>query len=256
MDDPNPREIARAILPPESSDEEIEETQAVFESTEVEVFFRAHHLARLPRLGQGPEWKFLTLLGDTSALEATKVVGIVGRRDPTDPGLQFTHDLAEALGRKGVPTLSGMARGIDRAAHQGSLSTGASTIAAIPEGILRFLRRNKQHFPELHSGSVSPLLVISGTSPWENWNVGEAMRRNRWIANWCDVLIVVEANPDGGTWRTAEAAANEGKPIWVCTGFDDQVEGLGNAQLGKTFRAKGLDVGMDVEEAVNLVIEG
>ena len=68
--------------------------------------------------------------------------------------------------------------------------------------------------------------------------MGEAMRRNRWIAIWCDALIVIEANPEGGTWRTAEAAAKSGKPIWVCTGFTEHAEGLGNDGLAKTYGAK------------------
>ncbi|MCA9425681.1 MAG: DNA-processing protein DprA [Candidatus Omnitrophica bacterium] len=254
MSDPDLKELVRAILPPGSSDEEIDETFAIFDSTGIEVLSHEVDSRRYPRLTRGPRWDFLTAFGDPSPLDSPTAIAIVGRRDPSDEGLQFAHDLAEALGLREIPTLSGMARGIDQAAHQGSLSVGASTIAAIPEGLLRFLRRNKPHYPSLHAGGDSPLLAISGVAPWERWNVGEAMRRNRWIASWCDALIVVEANPEGGTWRTAEAAAEQGKPIWVCKGFDGISEEMGNEQLAKTYGGMELDIRMKTEESTDLIL--
>lgn len=250
------RSEANAILGPDSPEEEIDEILEVFHSIGVEVLLQPLEQSRFPRLAQGPKWDFLTLLGDLRFLEAPKIVGIVGRRDPTDRGRQYAYDLAAALGGQSIPTLSGMARGIDRAAHQGSLSVGGPTVAAIPEGLLRFLRRHKQDYPNLQGGSCSSLLVVAGVRPWERWSVGEAMRRNGWIANWCESLVVVEANPEGGTWRTAEAAANAGKPIWVCTGFDHEGNALGNERLADTFGAQKLEIGADPEEAVELILAG
>ncbi|MCA9448870.1 MAG: DNA-processing protein DprA, partial [Candidatus Omnitrophica bacterium] len=248
-----PAEIAQAMHAEESNREDLADTLAVFDSTEIEVLFHHLHAAHFPRLSSGPDWHFLNLLGDTNAIDAPKIIGIVGRRDASDQGLQYAHDLAETLGDQGIPTLSGLARGIDQAAHQGSLSTGGPTLALIPEGILRFLRRSKPHYPILHNGARSPLLILSGCSPWERWSVGEAMRRNRWIAGWCDALIVVEANPEGGTWRTAEAASRLGRPLWVCTGFD-QADGKGNRQLIQSIGGQELKVTMEPEEAVALIL--
>ena len=253
MDIPTSTSVTKALLPTGASAEEIAETLAIFESTGIEVLMSPKDSKRFPRLSTGPKWDHLTLLGSTQVLESPRVIGIVGRRDPSDRGLQFAHDVAECLGQNGVPTISGNARGIDRAAHQGSLCTGTATVSVVPEGILRLLHRRSQ--PSLTTDFGSSFLVISGVSPWERWSVGEAMRRNRWIANWCDALIVVEANLEGGTWRTAEAAAKCGTPIWVCTGFEAIQEDLGNEALAKTFRANRLDIGTEVEEVVSLVMK-
>ena len=70
MDEPTRRKIAEEILPPDSSEEEIDETLAVFESTEIEVLLHDTNESQIPRFTQGPKWKFLTLLGDKAALEA------------------------------------------------------------------------------------------------------------------------------------------------------------------------------------------
>lgn len=230
--------------------DEIEETAAALFSIGVEVLTDRSGSNSSSRLARGPNWDFLTLLGRSEVLESPRVVGIVGRRNASDRGLQFAHDLAAALALEGVPTLSGLARGIDRAAHQGSLEAGGSTIGVIPEGILRFLNDRRGSGTPFSPSCEAPLLLVSGVPPWSPWSVAEAMRRNRWIAAWSDLLVVVEADPGGGTWKTAAAAAQLGRPLWVAAGLEDGGEGLGNEALAHSLEAKRLDAGASIEATV------
>lgn len=230
--------------------DEIEETAAALSSIGVEVLADRAGSDAPSRLGRGPAWDFLTLLGHSKVLESPRIVGIVGRRNASDRGLQFAHDLAAALAHEGIPTLSGLARGIDRAAHQGSLEAGGSTIGVIPEGILRFLNDRRGSGSPFKPSCEAPLLLVSGVSPWTQWSVAEAMRRNRWIAAWSDLLVVVEADSEGGTWKTAAAASQLGRPLWVAAGLENDSEGLGNEALAHSLVAMRLDARAPIQETV------
>lgn len=177
------------------------------------------------------EWHFLTLFGNGSLLDKSPIVGVVGRRRASAEGKQFAYDLATELAEYGVVTLSGMADGIDQAAHMGSLGCGGSTIALLPEGLFRFFRRNRKASRAAEGGEKSLLLLVSGAAPSAKWSVAEAMRRNAWIASWSDALVVAEAGEKGGTWKTAREAHKRGKPLWVATGFKQSDAGLGNEAL-------------------------
>jgi len=182
------------------------------------------------------------------------VVAIVGRRQATEEGLAFAHNLAAEFASRGAVTLSGMAQGIDRAAHLGSLSEGGGTVGLLPMGILEFLRENRQ-FPRAAEGEEKArLLLVSGAAPNQEWSTPEAMRRNRLIANWSDAVVVVEAGDKGGTWKTARDAKKAGKPLWVVEGFTSDQSGVGNKALRTELGGVALNVNLPVEECADAVL--
>jgi DNA processing protein len=201
------------------------------------------------------DWRYLTVFGNVSLLNSDRAIALVGRRQATEEGLSFAHALAAELARRGVVTLSGMAKGIDRAAHLGSLSDGGGTVGLLPMGMLQFLQENRQ-FPRAAEGEErARLLLVSGAAPNQEWSTAEAMRRNRWIANWSDAVVVVEAGDKGGTWKTARDAKKAGRPLWVAEGFGSDRSGVGNKALRKELDGAALNVNMPIEECANTVIE-
>ncbi len=247
-------DLARAIALAATGPQEARETLEALDSCGAVVLHP--DTSELPRvLGEARDgWHFLTLLGDPGALDATPLVGMVGRRHATGEGLQLAHDLAAELARRGIPTLSGMAQGIDRASHLGSLSEGGRTIGALPMGLLRFLHEERRWLHGIEGRGEENLTLISGAPPRQLWSVSEAMRRNAWIAAWCDALVVVEAGDKGGTWKTASSAARLGKPLWVATGFDSADSGVGNSSLLKALRGRPLHQAESIPAQVTSIL--
>jgi len=208
-----------------------------------------------PRLlRQAGEWHFLTHTGDPCFWNPAPVAGMVGRRQASGEGIEFAQELASEFARRGVVTLSGMAQGIDRASHFGSLDANGYTVAVLPMGLLQFMREIT-HWTRLRDAiEAGRLLLVSGAAPLQAWSVNEAMRRNQWIASWCDALVVVEAGDKGGTWKTASCAVRYGRPLWVASGFSGTEAGLGNNALASRLHAHKLDSRRPVLELAEEVL--
>lgn len=220
---------------------DLEDCLDLFRGAGVEVLYSDS--PNLPRRLESSrkQWSCITALGDLAIVDAPRMIGVVGRREASGETLEAAHTLAAKLADQGVPTISGMARGIDRAAHLGSLEGGGCTVGAMPMGMARFMARRAREATLHRACDEGRLLVLSTAPPRQGWTLDETMRRNRWIAEWCDALVVVDAGDKGGTWRTAQYAAKLGKPIWVATGFQDPSAASGNELLarklgGQTFR--------------------
>jgi DNA processing protein len=250
------RDVAGSLLASRGSLPDSAEILSQFESSGLVVLYHDLQLAPKRLLESASPWHCLMALGPISLLAGKPVIGMVGRRRASEEGLQIAHDLAMELARRGVTTLSGMAQGIDRASHLGSLSGGGATIAVLPEGILRFIAENRQASLLDEAHDDGRLLLLSGAPPFQRWSVSEAMRRNAWIAAWCDALIVVEAGEKGGTWKTASDAAQFRKPLWVVTGFEEHEAGVGNLPLALMLRGHRLDAQAPVADLVDVVLEG
>jgi DNA processing protein len=206
-------------------------------------------------LRQTGEWHFLIHLGNPCLWDPPPVIGMVGRRQASGEGIELAQELACEFARRGVVTISGMAQGIDRASHFGSLTANGDTVAVLPMGLLQFMRETHHWTPVRDAMEAGRLLLVSGAPPFQAWSVSEAMRRNQWIASWCDALIVVEAGDKGGTWKTASCAARCGRPLWVVNGFKTPEAGLGNGGLASNFHARRLDLSQPVSSLVDLVLQ-
>jgi DNA processing protein len=188
----------------------------------------------------------LFALGDRSMLEPP-TVSIVGTRDATAYGLRITRAIAGALARAGVSIVSGMARGIDAAAHRAALEVGGRTVAVMGTGI-------DVPYPvahrELHRLISEKGLVISENGKGARAHKGAFPKRNRIIAALAKVTIVIEGAETSGALNTAEWAGDLRRTVAAVPGPIDSPQSAGTNLLIRTKSATMLSA---VDEALALV---
>jgi DNA processing protein len=157
----------------------------------------------------------LWVRGRLVAGEGERAVAVVGSRAATALGLAFARGLARDLAAAGAAVVSGLARGIDAAAHRGAVEGGGRTVAVLGSGLDRLYPRENA---ELARGVERAGAVVSefplGTGPWK----ANFPRRNRVIAGWARAVVVVEAGTRSGALSTARAALDEGRDVMAVPG--------------------------------------
>lgn len=140
-------------------------------------------------------------------------LGIVGTRRCTRRGYEHTRHIASEL--KGMCVVSGLARGIDTAAHLGALDAGLSTIAVLGCGVdVIYPPENEETYRKIaQNGAVISELPVGATP-----HMGHFPMRNRIIAGLSRGLVVVESEMKGGTAITASLALQYGKDIFAMPG--------------------------------------
>jgi DNA processing protein len=167
---------------------------------------------RLEHLDAPP--KALWLRGTLPA-DDIPCVAVVGARRATPGGLLTARDIGADLAAAGVTVLSGMARGIDAAAHRGALRSAGCTVAVLGCGI--DICYPAEHL-ELRDQIARRGCVISedgGTEPPLGWRFP---RRNRLIAALAEAVVVVEATSRSGALSTARWAADLGREVLAVPG--------------------------------------
>ena len=152
-------------------------------------------------------------------------VAIVGTRVPSDAGRRRARQLAAELGEAGVCVVSGLALGIDGAAHAGALDAGAPTIGVLGGGHGHF-------FPPRHRELADRIAACGGAvvSPFPPDNApkpGQFLARNAVIAALADVVVVVEAALRSGALNTAGHAGDRGIPVLAFPGEVDRPKAAG-----------------------------
>ncbi|MFH1819440.1 MAG: DNA-processing protein DprA [Pseudomonadota bacterium] len=142
-------------------------------------------------------------------------LGIVGSRNATPQGIRDAEAFAHALSDAGLTIVSGLALGIDAAAHRGGLAGAGSSVAVVGTGLDRiYPARNKALAHQL----VETGLIVSefplGTPPLP----GHFPRRNRLISGLSRGVLVVEAAPDSGSLITARVATEQGREVFAIPG--------------------------------------
>ena len=163
----------------------------------------------------------LTVKGDLTLLDRT-AVAIVGARNASAAACRFSRGLAQELGTEGIVTVSGLARGIDSAAHDGSLASG--TIAVIAGGL------DVVYPPENDARQAAIAergLLIAEMPPGTEPRARHFPYRNRIIAGLCPGTVVVEAAPRSGSLITARLAAEAGREVMAVPGspLDPRAQG-------------------------------
>lgn len=152
--------------------------------------------------------------GDVSLLTRT-AVAVVGARAASRDGQAIASQIAGDLARAGVVVVSGLARGIDSAAHIGALDAGGATIAVLGTGIDRVYPAENR---ELHERIAAHGLLVSEFAPGSPPDVFHFPRRNRIISGLSKAVVVVEAAEKSGSLITARLAADQGRDVMAVPG--------------------------------------
>lgn len=144
---------------------------------------------------------------------ASSSVAIVGARNASAVGMRFTGELAQALGAAGLHVISGLARGIDTAAHQGALATG--TTAVLAGGVDHIYPRENLR---LYDAILDVGAIVSERPPGYRPIARDFPRRNRLISGLSRGVIVVEAALRSGSLVTARLALEQGREVFAVPG--------------------------------------
>ncbi|WP_323761446.1 DNA-processing protein DprA [Maricaulis sp.] len=167
----------------------------------------------------------LIVRGDPSLLERPGCA-MVGARNASAVGLRFARELANGLGREGVAVVSGLARGIDGAAHSGAIETG--TIAVLAGGIDHIY---PPEHADLHARLGEQGLLLSEIPLGQTPTARDFPRRNRLISGLALGTLVVEAALRSGSLITARYAAEQGREVMAVPGSPLDPRARGSNQL-------------------------
>ena len=163
-----------------------------------------------------PRPEALWLRGRCELLEARPRVAIVGSRAPTPYGEAQARRFATALASAGCVVVSGMARGIDAAAHAGALDADGATLAVLGSGVLRPWPAGPLAERLLTNG-----LLISEFAPQQGPRRYHFPLPNRLISALSAAVVVIEAAHASGSLITAHWAADQGRPVFALPGRVD-----------------------------------
>jgi len=185
---------------------------------------REEALAGRPAGADGLRLAGLWVDGSLAALMGP-VVAVVGARAPSDAGRKRARAFGEAFARAGVCVVSGLALGIDGAAHAGALDGGGPTIGVLGGGHRRFFPpRNRELAAKMIAGGGA---VVSPYGPDETPWPGNFLQRNGVIVALADAVVVVEAAARSGSLNTAGWAAARSIPVFAVPGDVDRPKAAG-----------------------------
>lgn len=171
--------------------------------------------AALTESAQPPAWLFA--IGDLDLL-GVPGFAIVGSRNPTPAGVAHARDFAAEMARAGFAVVSGLAAGIDAAAHEGALSADGMTVAVCGTGLDRVYPARHRDLAQRIAGRgllLSEFVLGTEVKP------GNFPRRNRIIAGLGAGTLVVEATRNSGSLITARLALDTGREVFALPGSVD-----------------------------------
>ncbi len=158
----------------------------------------------------------LFVSGSAASLVRPLNVAIVGSRRASVTGRQFARALGSDLGRAGLVVVSGLAVGIDGAAHRGAVEVGATTVAVVGGG-------HRSIYPASHRGLANEIVATGGSvvteyPPSSSPAPGNFPERNRIISGLAAGVVVVEASIKSGSLITARMALEQGREVMAVPG--------------------------------------
>ena len=201
------------------------------------------------RLGQCDDAPLVLFYRGSASLNGRRVVSVVGTRRCTDYGRQLCEEMMADFARlvPDVLVVSGLAYGIDIAAHRAALDRGLPTVAVLAHGLDRV-------YPSMHRETALRMLSAGGLlTEFAHGTVpdkGNFVRRNRIVAGLCDACVVVESAAHGGALITAGIAQDYNRDVFAFPGRvgDDASEGCN--RLIRTNGAALVCSGADVAQAL------
>jgi DNA processing protein len=163
----------------------------------------------------------LWLAGDISLVHAPRRVAIVGAREASTEGIRRAARLATELVEAGVVVVSGLAAGIDRAAHEAALKAGGRTIAVLGTPVSKC-------YPAAHAELQERIyrdhLLVSEFAPGQRTHQSHFVKRNRTMALLSHASVVVEARDGSGALSQAAETQRLGHPLFFMRSVLDNVE--------------------------------
>ncbi|MBQ9890204.1 MAG: DNA-processing protein DprA [Firmicutes bacterium] len=185
----------------------------------------ADYPVHLRSISKAPQ--LLYYIGDISLI-STPLIGIVGTRRSSPYGRWAAKEIASAVARCGIPVVSGMAEGIDSAAHWGCLEAGTGTVAVLGTGIdIPYPESNIRLYNTIaHKG-----LILSEYAPGTIGWKGNFPERNRIISGLSKSVVVVEGALKSGSMITARLALEQGRDVFAVPGNINQPNSVGVNKL-------------------------
>jgi DNA processing protein len=178
-------------------------------------------------------------------------VAIVGTRHATQYGLRQAERLAASLARAGLTIVSGLARGIDAAAHRGALAAGGRTVAVLGSGVLNV-------YPPEHRKLAEEVIehgaLVSESPPRAEPMAGVFPQRNRIISGLSLGSVIVEAGDRSGALITARLAMEQGREVFAVPGSVDSRTSRGCHRLIRD-GAKLVESADDILEELGPLVE-
>ena len=185
----------------------------------------------------------------TFAIANPPAVAIVGTRNATPYGIRMARALSTACASAGVCVVSGLARGIDAAAHEAALAADGRTVAVLGTGPdLFYPPRNRR----IQEDIAQKGLLLSEFPPGSTGHAGAFPLRNRLIAALADVTVIVEAPAKSGALYTAEFAAKMNRTVAFVPNAIDVPNAKGSNALYKQYDATPLLDADDLLALLNL----
>ena len=156
----------------------------------------------------------LWIRGERGALTLIGVA-VIGARAASQEGLTAAYEIAYDLARAGVVVISGLARGVDSAAHRGALDGGGRTIAVLGTGIDKVYPAENSELSDRIASSGLLVTEFPPGAPPEDWHFP---KRNRIISGLAKAIVVVEAKEKSGSLITARLAADQGRDVMAVPG--------------------------------------
>lgn len=221
------------------------------EKEETQLLFYTHK-AYPDRLKQIADAPTLLYYKGTASLNHPKIISIVGTRKCTNYGKNITEQIVQDLAKHHVMVLSGLAYGIDVAAHRAAVQAGLPTIGVMASGLDII-------YPAVHRKIAEKMLENGGLLSENTFGTKpDAPRfpaRNRIIAGMADATIIVEAAVKSGTLITAEIAHSYNKDVMAVPGPINEPVSEGCNYLIKTNKAAIYTQAKDLEELLNWDLE-
>lgn len=157
----------------------------------------------------------LYCIGQVKRLNGTPCIAIVGTRNMTEYGKEVAESFAFNFAKSGATVVSGLAKGVDTAAHRGAVMAGGFTVAVLGCPIDEiYPRENAKAFKKLYEVG----LVMSELYPGCPRTRADFPNRNRIISGLCDITVIAEAGEHSGALITAKHALSQGRAVYAVPG--------------------------------------
>ncbi len=183
-------------------------------------------------------------------LNAAKIVGVVGTRRVTEYGKEATKKLVEELAAQNVLVVSGLAYGIDIAAHNAALENNLPTVGVMAHGLNTI-------YPKQHTATAKKMVEQGGLlteyTSLHEMHPSNFPSRNRIVSGMCDAIVVMESAIKGGALITANIANSYNREVYAYPGKATDKFSAGCNFLIKTYKAKMIESADDLIKEMNWV---